>query len=207
MNLDAARLYLVAPARLAAGSLAELIPELVGAGVDLVQLREKNLEAGELIRVGEPVADACRRAGVPFVVNDRPDVAVALAADGVHLGQDDLPIDVARRIFSGIVGLSTHSVDQIEGALAHEPHYIGVGPVNATPTKPGRPGTGLELVARAAELATVPWFITGGMNESTLPDVLAQGGRRVVVVRAIVEADDPVAATAQIRGVLDEVAL
>ena len=208
MTLSDARLYLVAPARLAAGPLDELVPELVAAGVDLIQLREKNLEAGDLIELGRPVAAACQRVGVPFIVNDRPDVAIALDADGVHLGQDDLPIDVARRVFpQAFYGLSTHSAEQITGALLHKPDYIGVGPVNATPTKPGRPGTGMGLVAEAAELATVPWFITGGMNETTIPQALAAGGRRFVVVRAIVEAEDPVAATQKIRGVLDEVQL
>jgi thiamine-phosphate pyrophosphorylase len=154
------------------------------------------------------VAAACRTAGVPFIVNDRPDVALALDADGVHLGQDDLPIEVSRRILpSAIHGLSTHSKDQIQAALEAGPDYIGVGPVNETPTKPGRSGTGLELVQAAAATATVPWFITGGMNESTLPDVLAAGGRRIVVVRAIVEAADPVAATERIRKALDQVPL
>ncbi|MDQ4057843.1 MAG: thiamine phosphate synthase, partial [Actinomycetota bacterium] len=101
-------LYLVAPARLGAGDLAELVPELVDAGVDLIQLREKEAEAGDLLRLGDPILVACREAGVPFVLNDRPDVALALGADGVHVGQNDLPIEFTRRFFGeGIVGLST----------------------------------------------------------------------------------------------------
>ncbi|MBA3350790.1 MAG: thiamine phosphate synthase, partial [Actinobacteria bacterium] len=119
LTLDSARLYLVAPARLAAGRLADLIDDLAGAGVDLVQLREKNLEAGAVLRAGEPVAAACRVAGVPFIVNDRPDIALALGADGVHLGQNDLPVEVARRVCpAAIVGVSTHAPGEID-AVTH----------------------------------------------------------------------------------------
>ncbi len=209
MNLGDARLYLAAPARLAAGALADLVPELVDAGVDVVQLREKEMEGGDLMRVGAPVAEACRSARIPFIVNDRPDVAFALGADGVHLGTNDLPLSVARMILpNGLVGLSTHSPDDIESAVGQGPDYIGVGPVHETPTKPGRPGTGLGLVQDAAErVPDVPWFVTGGMNEDTIPEVLAVGGRRVVVVRAITEADDPASAAANLKKMLLEVTI
>ena len=201
------RLYFVTPARIKAGAVADLIPELAEAGVDIVQLREKDLEAGDLLRLGEPLLAACREAGVPLVINDRPDVALALKADGVHLGQNDLPAATARRILGGdaIVGRSTHAEREIDAEIASEARldYIAVGPIEATPTKPGRPGTGLDLVRYAASRVRLPWFVTGGISEQTLPRALEAGARRVVVVRAIAEADDPVAAVAGLRRMLD----
>jgi len=204
-----ARLYLVAPATLRAGPLAELVPDLSAAGVDLIQLREKDIEAGDLLRVGRPVADACRDAGVSFVVNDRPDVALALDA-GVHLGQNDVPVAVARRILGGaIIGVSTHSRGEIDDALAAiEPiDYIAVGPVYETPTKPGRPAVGLELVRYATQHAMLPWFAIGGINSTNIAGVIDAGARRIVVVRAITEAPDPVAAAAELSAQLDHVPL
>ena len=209
MSLAEARLYLVAPARLRAAPLVELVAELAAAGVDMIQLREKEMEAGDLLRLGAPIAEACRNAGVPFIVNDRPDVALALDADGVHLGTNDLPAAIARTIVPGkMVGLSTHHPSEVDAALAQRPDYFAVGPVNETPTKPGRSGTGLELVRYAAGLDPgVPWFVTGGMSPDTIPAVLEAGGRRVVVVRAITEAQDPVRAVARMRTLLDAVPL
>jgi thiamine-phosphate pyrophosphorylase len=204
-----ARLYLVAPATLRAGPLAGLVPDLSPAGVGLIQLREKDMEAGDLLRVGGPVADACRDAGVSFVVNDRPDVALALDA-GVHLGQNDVPVAVARRILGGaIIGVSTHSRGEIDDALAAtEPiDYIAVGPVYETPTKPGRPAVGLELVRYAAQHAMLPWFAIGGIDSTNIAGVIDAGARRIVVVRAITEAPDPVAAAAELSAQLDHVPL
>jgi thiamine-phosphate pyrophosphorylase len=204
-----ARLYLVAPATLRAGPLAGLVPDLSAAGVGLIQLREKDMEAGDLLRVGGPVADACRDAGVSFVVNDRPDVALALDA-GVHLGQNDVPVAVARRILGGaIIGVSTHSRGEIDDALAAiEPiDYIAVGPVYETPTKPGRPAVGLELVRYAAQHAMLPWFAIGGIDSTNIAGVIDAGARRIVVVRAITEAPDPVAAAAELSAQLDHVPL
>lgn len=192
-----ARLYLVAPAVLHAGPLHEHVPALAAAGVDLVQLREKDAEAGDVMRAGGPLVEACRRANVPVIVNDRADVAVALGADGVHVGQNDLPVEHARRIASGaIVGLSTHTRDEIDlvAAMERPPDYIAVGPVFETPTKPGRPAVGTALVRYAAERVSLPWFAIGGIDGSNLDDVIAAGARRVVVVRAITEASDPAAA-------------
>ncbi len=205
MKLDEALLYLVAPARIAAGALADLVPELVDAGVDLLQLREKKMEAGDLLRVGEPVRDACRDAGIPFIVNDRPDVTLVLGADGVHVGQNDLPVDVTRALVGErIVGVSTHAPAEVNAALARSEllDYIAVGPVNETPTKPGRPGTGLSLVSYAATAIRLPWYVTGGMAPGTLEPVLEAGGRRVVVVRAITEASDPPAVAARLKRML-----
>jgi thiamine-phosphate pyrophosphorylase len=213
MRLSETRLYLVAPGRLPRGDLAAMVGELAGAGVDLIQLREKEMEALDVLRVGEPVAEACRDAGIPFIVNDRPDVAMALAADGVHLGQNDLPVEVARRILGdAIVGRSTHAPVEIgrESSAAREPggpDYIAVGPVHATPTKPGRPAAGLGLVTHAAAAADLPWFAIGGIDASNLMEVMEAGARRIVVLRAIAGAEDPPAAAAELRTLLDSVPL
>ncbi|HEX2195801.1 MAG TPA: thiamine phosphate synthase [Actinomycetota bacterium] len=211
MNLDRARLYFVSPAQLAAGPLVELVPELAGAGVDVVQLREKEMEAGPMLRAAQGLAVACRSVGVAFFVNDRPDVALAARADGVHVGQDDLPAPVARRIASGLVGWSTHSVEQIDAVLAWDerPDYIAVGPVYETPTKPGREATGPGLLRYAAEVvpADLPWFAIGGIDATNLSEVVEAGARRVVVVRAIADAADPAGAAARLRAILDETPL
>lgn len=202
--LDAARLYLVCG--------ADFTPHLSGvlaAGVDVVQLRDKQAEAGPVVAAGEVFAGICARTGTPFVVNDRPDVALAVGAAGVHLGQDDLPPEVARRILGprAVLGRSTHSRSDIDAACReHEAglaDYIAVGPVHATPTKPGRPAVGLELVSYAARHATMPWFAIGGLDATTLPAVRQAGASRIVVVRAITEAADPAAAAAALRGALD----
>ncbi len=215
MNLALARLYLVAPARLGAPPgarpgagrlLADLIPELVDAGVDVVQLREKAMEARQILELGAPLLEACRAADVPLIINDRPDIALALGADGVHLGTDDLPVDMARRVIgTGIVGCSTHSDADIDAALAlGEPvDYIAVGPVFETPTKPGRAAVGPALVEHAARRVELPWFAIGGIEAGNLEAVLAAGARRVVVVRAITEATDPPAAAAELKKMLD----
>jgi thiamine-phosphate pyrophosphorylase len=202
-DLSSARLYLVATHRLAAGLLHELVPELVSAGVDLIQLREKEMEAGDVIRVGEPIAAACRDAGVPFIVNDRADVAIALGADGVHVGQDDLPVSVARALMGArIVGWSTHAPAEVDAAVGQDIDYFAVGPVTETPTKPGRPAAGLDLIRHAASLATKPWFAIGGIDLDLLPAVMEAGATRIVVVRAITEAPDPIAAVKGLRALL-----
>jgi thiamine-phosphate pyrophosphorylase len=200
-DLGDARLYLVAPSELGAGRLADLVPDLAAAGVDLVQLREKDMEAGDLLRVGGAILEACRRSGIPFILNDRPDVALVLGADGVHVGQNDLPPSAARRFFpGGVVGWSTHRPEEVDAATSAEIDYFAVGPVYETPTKPGRPAAGLELVRyAAAKSTTVPWFAIGGIDESNLETVIEAGARRVVVVRAITESDDPPAAAARLK--------
>lgn len=202
-DLSTTNLYLVATHHLAAGLLHELVPDLVAAGVDLIQLREKEMEAGDVIRVGEPIAIACRAAGVPFIVNDRADVALALEADGVHVGQNDLPVAVARELMGGrIVGWSTHATAEVDAAADQDIEYFAVGPVAETPTKPGRPAAGLELIRHAARVATKPWFAIGGIDEELLPVVLEAGATRVVVVRAITEAQDPVQAAEEMKELL-----
>ena len=212
MTLAAARLYLVSRAHLPAGPLVELVPELAGAGVDVVQLREKEMEAGPMLRAAQGLAVACRSVGVPFFVNDRPDVAAAAGATGVHLGQDDLPPPAARTIApDALVGWSTHSAEQIDEVLKWEelPAYIAVGPVYETPTKPGRAATGLALLRYAAEVVPdgLPWFAIGGIDATNLAEVVDAGARRIVVVRAIARAPDSAEAAAELRATLDEAPL
>jgi thiamine-phosphate pyrophosphorylase len=171
---------------------------VLGAGVDIVQLREKGLEAREELGLLETFADACRRHGRLLAVNDRADVALAADADVLHLGQDDLPVPVARTILGSgpVIGRSSHSPAQADAAAA-EPgvDYFCAGPVWTTPTKPGRPATGLGLLRHVTQSApTRPWFAIGGISLARLNEVLAAGASRVVVVRAITEADDPAAA-------------
>jgi thiamine-phosphate pyrophosphorylase len=197
-RLADARLYLCTSARRSTGDLAPFLDAVLGAGVDIVQLREKGLEAREELELLEVFADACRRHGRLLAVNDRADVALAADADVLHLGQDDLPVLAARRILGPhpLIGRSSHSPAQAaEAASEPEADYFCAGPVWATPTKPGRAATGLGLLARIARQRTArPWFAIGGITLGRLDDVLATGASRIVVVRAITEADDPAAA-------------
>jgi len=198
-RLSDARLYLCTDARRARGDLVAFLDAVLGAGVDIIQLREKGLEAREELGLLEVFADACRRYGRLLAVNDRADVALAASADVLHLGQDDLPVPVARAILGSgpAIGRSSHSPAQADAA-ADEPgvDYFCAGPVWTTPTKPGRPATGLGLLRHVAQSAPArPWFAIGGISRDRLDEVLAAGATRVVVVRAITEADDPAAAT------------
>jgi len=199
-RLADARLYLCTSGRRAQGDLPEFLDAVLGGGVDIVQLREKGLEAGEELALLEVFADACRRHGALLSVNDRADVALAAGADVLHLGQDDLPVSVARRILGPgpIIGRSSHSQEQASAAATEDGiDYFCAGPVWATPTKPGRQGTGLPLITQTALLgARRPWFAIGGIGPHQLDEVLAAGATRVVVVRALTEADDPGAAAA-----------
>jgi thiamine-phosphate pyrophosphorylase len=199
-RLAAARLYLCTDGRRQRGDLAEFLDAALGGGVDIVQLREKGLEAREELALLEVFADACRRHGALLAVNDRADVALAAGADVLHLGQDDLPVPVARRILGPepLIGRSSHSPAQSNAVAAETgADYFCAGPVWTTPTKPGRPATGLDLVSSvASRKPTRPWFAIGGISLDRLGEVLAAGASRVVVVRAITEADDPAAAAA-----------
>lgn len=197
-RLAGARLYLCTDARQDRGDLAPFLDAVLGAGVDIVQLRQKGLEAGEELRLLEVFRRACDAHGTLLAVNDRADVAYAAGSDILHLGQDDLAPGVAREILgaSPVIGLSTHAQAEAELAAA-EPaaDYFCTGPVWPTPTKPGRPAPGLSLVRYAAALGTSrPWFAIGGIGEGNLDEVLTAGARRVVVVRALTEAADPAAA-------------
>jgi thiamine-phosphate pyrophosphorylase len=199
-RLARARLYLVCDRRPEAFLRAAL-----AAGVDVLQLRDKEAGDDDVLAAASTFRRVADELGALFVVNDRPDLAVAAGADGVHVGQDDLPVAEARAVVGPdrIVGLSTHSAEQIEAARGAD--YVAVGPVHATPTKPGRPAVGLELVRYAARHAPDPWFAIGGIDPSNVGEVVAAGARRVVVVRAITEAEDPGAAARDLREALAEV--
>ncbi|WP_158882149.1 thiamine phosphate synthase [Amycolatopsis anabasis] len=209
-RLAAARLYLCTDARADRGDLAAFADAALAGGVDIIQLRDKSdgapLEAKQELAALEVLADACARHGALLSVNDRADVALAVDADVLHLGQDDIPVPLARRILGDgpVIGRSTHSPQQATAAAA-EPgvDYFCTGPCWPTPTKPGRPAPGLDLVRETAKAAPDrPWFAIGGIDRRRLPEVLAAGASRVVVVRAITEADDPRAAAAQLRAAL-----
>jgi thiamine-phosphate pyrophosphorylase len=191
------RLYLITGAR---PDLHELVEAAVSGGVDIVQVREKDLPDAELLSVLQDLRALTRRLEVPLVVNDRPDLAVLAEADYVHLGQDDLPVEAARR-FDLRVGQSTHAPAELE---ATEADYAGVGPVYETPTKAGRPAAGLEYVRYAAAHARLPWFAIGGIDGSNVADVVAAGAERIAVVRAITEAADPERAAASLRAALED---
>jgi thiamine-phosphate pyrophosphorylase len=195
-------LYLCTPDR---PDLAAFVAACIEGGVDVVQLREKHLEARPLLARAEVVSEVCRRHGVPFVLNDRPDLARAAGADGVHVGQDDVPVCVAREILGpdAIVGLSTHGPGDLAGAQEEDVDYISAGPVEATPTKPGRPGTGLGYVTLASERSSVPVFVTGGVTPETIPALAAAGVRHFVVVRYLTGAPDATAAARALRAAID----
>lgn len=209
-RLRDARLYLCTDGRRERGDLPEFLDAVLASGVDVVQLREKNLEAREELRLLEVFAAACHRHGRLLAVNDRADVAHVARPHVLHLGQDDLPPSAARAVLRQrsprgagedeeiLLGRSTHAPDEVDAA-AEDPDsaYFCVGPCWPTPTKPGRPAPGLDLVRYAATRGSnKPWFAIGGVQADTLDQVLDAGARRVVVVRAITEAADPAAATA-----------
>jgi thiamine-phosphate pyrophosphorylase len=189
------RLYLITSVR---PDLADFLEAAVRGGVDIVQVREKQLADAELLPRLEEARDVTRRLRVPLVVNDRPDLATVCEADFVHVGQDDLPVAAVRSFPVG-VGQSTHAPAEID---ASEADYIGVGPVHATPTKEGRPAVGVELVRYAASHARQPWFAIGGIDETNVAHIVAAGATRIAVVRAIGDAADPERAAAALRAAL-----
>ncbi|MEU7030211.1 thiamine phosphate synthase [Streptomyces sp. SBR177] len=199
-RLADARLYLCTDARGRQGDLPEFLDAVLSSGVDIVQLRDKGMEAAEELEHLAVFAEACRRHGKLLAVNDRADVAHAIGSDVLHLGQGDLPVPAARAILGAdvLIGRSCHAEAEVDAAAA-EPgvDYFCTGPCWPTPTKPGRHAPGLGLVRHAAGLAQDrPWFAIGGIDETNLDEVLDAGARRIVVVRAITEAADPAAAAA-----------
>jgi thiamine-phosphate pyrophosphorylase len=198
-RLDRARLYLVCDAR-----PDEFLTAALRGGVEIVQLRIKDAPDEAIVAAGRRIASLCAEHGALFILNDRPDLVEAAGADGVHIGQEDAPVERARAAVGAdrIVGLSTHSPAQIDAAAGVD--YIGVGPVHATPTKPGRPAVGLALVRYAARHARVPFFAIGGIAEANVDAVHGAGAERVAVVRALTEAEDPEPAARALRAALGE---
>jgi len=226
-GLSGRRLYLCTPDR---PDLERFLAACIDGGVDIVQLREKSLPENQLARRAALVQRICADHGVPFVLNDLPELAAALGADGVHVGQDDMPPDAARAVMGehAIIGLSTHTRRQLETALgAGQPtvpgagrpaapgvdqpatpaapvEYISAGPVVPTPTKPGRPGTGLGYVTEAAQRSPWPVWVTGGVDPAAVTRMIAAGARHFVVVRWLTGATDPREHARVLRRVIDE---
>jgi thiamine-phosphate pyrophosphorylase len=210
-------LYLVCPplAR-APDGLSNLLGGAVAGGVDIVQVREKDLSDDELLEIARAARELCEQLGALLIVNDRPLVAREAGADGVHVGQEDMPVAEVRELVGPdmLIGLSTHAPQEIDLAAANAsaraaepgasgPDYIGVGPVYETPTKPGRPAVGLELVRYAAAHATVPFFAIGGLDAGNLAEAVDAGAGRAVVLRAIADAGDPRGAATVLRALLE----
>jgi thiamine-phosphate pyrophosphorylase len=201
-RLAEARLYLCTDARERQGDLSWFLQDVLSNGVDIIQLRQKDLEAREELRYLEMFKKACAAHGALLAVNDRADVAEVAGADVLHLGQGDLSSRDARRIIGPepLIGLSSHAeAETLAASTEAAADYFCAGPVWPTPTKPGRAAPGLPLVRYAAGLQTArPWFAIGGIDETNLDEVLAAGAARIVVVRAITEADEPGAAAARL---------
>jgi thiamine-phosphate pyrophosphorylase len=218
-DLDGRRLYLCTPDR---PDLEWFVDACIRGGVDIVQLREKELPDDRLVARAVLVQQVCWRHEVPFILNDRPDLAAAIGADGVHVGQDDMPPSEARRVVGdeAIIGLSTHGVDDLDRAVggSSEPRelsgpsgpgpapvdYLSAGPIEPTPTKPGRPGTGLGYLREAAGRARWPVWVTGGVDPTTVPTMAAAGARHFVVVRWLTQAADPGDHARLLRRAIDE---
>jgi thiamine-phosphate pyrophosphorylase len=213
-RLAAASLYLCTDARRERGDLAQFAEAALAGGVDIIQLRDKGspgeqqygpLEARAELEALAILADAARRHDALLAVNDRADVALAAGADVLHLGQDDIPLEIARQVIGSgpLIGRSTHDAAQVAAAIDENVDYFCVGPCWPTPTKPGRPAPGLDLVHTAAQSGTSkPWFAIGGIDLTRLPEVIDAGARRVVVVRAITAADDPSSAARELKAEL-----
>lgn len=211
MDLADARLYLCTDARTGPDDLRSFVRACYAGGVDVIQIRDKSLEAQDELAALAILAGEARAAGALFSANDRADLTLLSGADILHVGQGDLlPADASRLAPEALIGLSTHDDAQLRAALADpDVDYFCAGPVWATPTKPGRPGVGLDLIRAAAaaaadgpagsRAAAKPWFAIGGIDESTLGDVLDAGATRIVVVRAITGADDPETAARRLR--------
>ncbi|MBV9363509.1 MAG: thiamine phosphate synthase [Solirubrobacterales bacterium] len=195
-RLRAARLYLVCDAQ-----TDQFLEGVLAAGVDILQLRMKDRSDTAIVAEGRRFARAAAHFGALFILNDRPDLVVETGADGVHLGQDDTPVEIARGLVGSdrLVGLSTHRPEQIDAAAGVPVDYIGVGPVHETPTKPGRPAVGLELVRYAARHAPGPFFAIGGISPDDVQAVREAGAERIAVVRALTQAADPPAVARALR--------
>jgi len=203
-RLRTARLYFVCEARPAGRDPEALLQAALGGGVDIVQLREKNLGRDEIERSAQTFRRLCDTYSALFIVNDDPWLAQSCDADGMHVGQDDVAVAEAREALGpeAIVGLSTHSEKQLAASAEQLVDYVSVGPVWETPTKAGRPGVGLGLVEHAAADAPHPFFAIGGIDTANAAEVVAAGAHRLGVVRAIRDAEDPAAVAEALRGAL-----
>jgi thiamine-phosphate pyrophosphorylase len=201
-RLAEARLYFVTDA----STGEHVLREALAGGVDVLQLREKDASDDEILAAAQTFRAVCTEHGAIFIVNDRPDLAIAARADGVHVGQDDDAVaSIRARVGSQmLIGLSTHSREQLAAALETDADYVCVGPVYATPTKPDYPAVGLELVRHAAATVERPWFAIGGIDGKNVREVAAAGAARIVVVRAIRDAPEPRAAAAGLRTAVEE---
>ncbi len=205
-RLAAARLYLIVEAEPHGRPAGALLRAALAGGVDAVQLRDKSAGADAIVRAAHRFRAICDEHSALFVLNDDPELALECGADGVHVGQDDVAVERARAIMGPdpLIGVSTHAPGELDAALRSSADYLGVGPVHATPTKPGRAPVGTDLVRLAAERAgDTPFFAIGGIDEANLSEVVAAGARRIAVVRAIRDAPDPQAAAAALRAAVD----
>jgi thiamine-phosphate pyrophosphorylase len=196
------RLYLCVGMR---DDMAEFLPAVITGGIDIVQLREKVLPFSEQRATALLMATICQEFGVPFIVNDNPELALEVRADGVHVGQDDLSVTAVRDLMGpeAIIGLSTHEPEEFTGGLATSATYLSAGPIAATPTKPGRAGVGLNYAVESTQRANRPVYVTGGVTEHNIGGYVHSGLRHFVVVRAITEAPDPGNAARLLRTALD----
>jgi thiamine-phosphate pyrophosphorylase len=208
-DLTGRRLYLCTPDR---PDLELFVGRCIAGGVDIVQLREKQLDDAPLAGRAALVQRVCAAEGVPFVLNDRPDLAASLGADGVHVGQDDVPARTARAVMGpdAIVGLSTHAPGELAAAVGQAPEtepepvdYLSAGPVVATPTKPGRPGTGTAYLTEATARSPWPVWVTGGVDPDSVGGLVDAGARHFVVVRWLVGSDEPERAARTLRSAID----
>jgi thiamine-phosphate pyrophosphorylase len=202
-DLAARRLYLCVGVR---NDMATFLPAVLRGGVDVVQLREKELGSEQQLATARIMAPICREFGVPFVMNDSPELAADAGADGVHVGQDDVSVAHCREILGddAIVGLSTHSPEEFSDALPQDATYFSAGPIEPTPTKLGRPGTGLVYAVESQARSSKPVFVTGGVNEHNVANLVAAGLRHFVIVRALTKAPDPEDAARRLRSALDD---
>jgi thiamine-phosphate pyrophosphorylase len=203
-RLRTARLYFVCEAMPRGADPEPLLRAALDGGADIVQLRDREVDRDLLERSARTFRRLCDTHGALFVVNDDPYLARSAGADGVHVGQDDMPPEEARDVLGteAIVGLSTHSPEQLAASAAAPVDYVSAGPIWETPTKEGRPGVGLGYVRHAAEHAPHPFFAIGGIDTTNAAEVVAAGARRLCVVRAIRDADDPQAAAEELRAAL-----
>jgi thiamine-phosphate pyrophosphorylase len=200
-----ARLYFVTEARPHGQDPEALLNATMGAGAGMIELRDREQPKSVILRAGATFRRLANTYSALFIVNDDPHLAMELEADGVHIGQDDMDPAEARRILGpdAIIGLSTHSPEQLEAAASQPVDYVSVGPIWETPTKRGRPATGLDLIRTAAASASMPWFAIGGIDPENVAEVVEAGAQRICVVRAIRDAADPRAATAALFDAVD----